>query len=89
VDANEVIEHGIGIGRNTMNWLLSGWEIVSGLALFVGLVVVLALLRPSPGQLQERYIVRFPGAWIIVGLSMTFAFGASVALIAVGAGVLR
>lgn len=67
-----------------MQWLLSGGEIVAGVALFVGLVVLLALLRPPKGSLQERVIVRFPLAWIIVGLPLTFAFGLSVALIAIG-----
>jgi hypothetical protein len=72
-----------------MDQLLHGSEIVAGLALFVGLVVVIRLLRPPQGALQERLIVRFPGAWIIVGLPMTFLFGVSIALIAVGTGVLR
>lgn len=72
-----------------MNWLLAGSEIVAGLALLVGLVVMVALLRPPRGTLQERIIVSFPGAWIIVGLPLTFAFGASLALIALGTGILR
>jgi hypothetical protein len=67
-----------------MQWLLSGGEIVVGVALFVGLVVLVALLRPPNGALQERAIVRFPLAWIIVGLPLTFAFGLSAALIAIG-----
>jgi hypothetical protein len=72
-----------------MDQLLHGGEIAAGLALLVGLVVVIKLLRPPAGQLQERLIVRFPGAWIIVGLPLTFAFGLSIALIAVGTGILR
>jgi hypothetical protein len=72
-----------------MDWLLAGGEIVAGLALFAGLIVMITLLRPPRGTLQERLIVSFPGAWIIVGLPMTFGFGASIALIAVGLGVLR
>ena len=64
-----------------MQWLLSSGEIVAGVALFVSLVVVLSLLRPPNGALQERAIVRFPLAWIIVGLPLTFAFGLSVALV--------
>ena len=72
-----------------MDQLLHGSEIVAGLALLVGLVVVIVLLRPPGGSLQERTIVSFPGAWIVVGLPLTFAFGASVALIAVGTGILR
>jgi hypothetical protein len=67
-----------------MQWLLSGGEIATGVALFAGLVVLIALLRPPKGTLQERGIVSFPLAWIIVGLPLTFAFGLSVALIAIG-----
>ena len=72
-----------------MNWLLAGGEIVAGLALLAGLVAVIALLRPPRGTLQERLVVSFPGAWIAIGLPLTFAFGASMALIAVGLGILR
>ncbi len=72
-----------------MDRLLHGSEIVAGLALLVGLVVAIRLLRPPEGTMQERLIVRFPGAWIIVGLPLTFVFGLSLALIAVGTGVLR
>ena len=32
---------------------------------------VVMLLRPLAGQQQERLIVSFPGAWIIVGLPLT------------------
>jgi hypothetical protein len=67
-----------------MQWLLSGGEIATGIALFVGLVVLITLLRPPKDTLQERAIVSFPLAWIIVGLPLTFAFGLSVALIAIG-----
>ncbi len=72
-----------------MAWLVSGGEIAAGVALFVGLVFLITLLRPPKGTLQERLIVRFPGAWIIVGLPLTFAFGISISLIAVGTGILR
>jgi len=72
-----------------MDQLLHGSEIAAGLALFVGLVVVIALLRPPRGTMQERAIVSFSGAWIVVGLPLTFAFGLSIALIALGAGILR
>jgi hypothetical protein len=72
-----------------MNWLLAGGEVVAGLVLLVGLVVAIAVLRPPRGALQERVLVSFPGAWIVVGLPLTFAFGTAVALIAVGTGVLR
>jgi hypothetical protein len=67
-----------------MQWLLSGGEIVAGIALFVGSIIVLSLLRPPKGTLQARGIVNFPLAWLIVGLPLTFAFGLSVALVAVG-----
>ena len=72
-----------------MNWLLAGGEIVAGMALLAGLFVVVALLRPPSGTLQERTIVSFPGAWIMVGLPLTFWFGLSIALMAVGLGILR
>jgi hypothetical protein len=72
-----------------MNWLVAGSEVVAGVALFAGLVVAIALLRPPRGTLEERAVVRFPGAWIVVGLPLTFAFGVSVALIVIGAGILR
>lgn len=72
-----------------MDWLVGGGEIVLGVALFVGLAFVVSVLRPPRGALQERLIVRFPGAWIIVGLPLTFAFGASIALMAIGTGILR
>ncbi len=72
-----------------MDWLVHGGEVVAGIALFIALVFVIVLLRPPQGTLQERLIVRFPGAWIIVGLPLTFGFGVSFALIAVGTGVLR
>jgi hypothetical protein len=72
-----------------MAWLVSGGEIVAGIALFAGLVFLITLLRPPKGTLQERLIVRFPGAWIMVGLPLTFAFGVSIALIAVGTGILH
>ena len=71
-----------------MNWLISGSEIVGGVALMAATVALVMILRPREG-LQERLIVRFPGAWIIVGLPLTFLFASSVALIAVGSGILR
>jgi hypothetical protein len=71
-----------------MQWLVQGGEIVAGVGLFALLIFVIILLRPPAGTLQERAIVRFPGAWIIVGLALTFAFGTSIALIAVGLGIL-
>jgi len=47
-------------------------------------VCLLLLLRPPAGQTKERLIVRFPGAWIIVGLPLTLSFGASILVIAFG-----
>ena len=76
-------------GGTAINWLVGGSEIVLGVALLVGLVFVVLVLRPPRGALQEIRIISFPGAWIIVGLPLTFAIGASVALIAVGIGILR
>jgi hypothetical protein len=74
-----------------MNWntLVHGSEVVAGVALFVGLVVLIWSLSPPAGQLQERRIVSFPGAWIIVGLPLTFGFGISVALVAVGLSLIK
>jgi hypothetical protein len=37
------------------------------------------LLRAREGQ--ERLIVRFPGAWILVGLLLTFWIGSGAALL--------
>ena len=67
-----------------MSWLISGGEITSGIALFLGLVFLLAVLRPRPGTLEPRQIVRFPGAHVVVGLSLTVGFGVAVALIVIG-----
>ena len=71
-----------------MNWLIGGSEILLGVALLAAAVAAIVVLRPREG-LQERFIVRFPGAWIAVGLPLTFLIGTSVALIAIGVGVLR
>jgi hypothetical protein len=71
-----------------MNWLIGGSEILLGVGLLAAGVATIVVLRPREG-LQERLIVRFPGAWIAVGLPLTFLIGTSVALIAVGVGVLR
>lgn len=67
-----------------MSWLIGGSEITSGIALFVGLVALMIWLRPPRGTLQEHRIVRFPGAWIVVGLPVTFAFAFSVTLVVMG-----
>jgi hypothetical protein len=75
----------MGTGRKTeMTWLIGGSEIVMGIALLVGLVMVIAFLRPPRATMQERLILRAPGAWIVVGLSLTIGFAASIALIVVG-----
>jgi len=71
-----------------MNWLISGSEIVAGVVLLVATSAVIMFLRPRDG-LQERLIVRFPGAWIVVGLPLTMLIGTSIALIAVGVGILH
>jgi hypothetical protein len=71
-----------------MNWLIGGSEVVSGIALLVATGAAIGFLRPR-NSLQERLIVRFPGAWIVVGLSMTILIATSVALIAIGASDLR
>jgi hypothetical protein len=67
-----------------MDWLMSGGEITMGIALFLGLVFLVAVLRPRPGTLDPRAIVRFPAAHIVVGLSRTVGFAFAVALIAIG-----
>jgi hypothetical protein len=72
-----------------MQWLVGGSEIVAGVTLFIGWVFLILFLRPPQGTLQERLIISFPGAWIIVGLPMAMMFGVSIALVATGIGVLR
>jgi hypothetical protein len=70
-----------------MNWLIAGSEALAGVLLLAGAVATIWLLRPD--GLQEKRIVRFPGAWIVVGLALTFWVGTSIALIAVGSGILH
>ena len=53
-----------------------------GVAWFVANIFVLMILRPPSGQTLERMIVRFPGAWIVVGLPLTLSFGGSALLTA-------
>jgi hypothetical protein len=47
-----------------------------GACWFAANILLLQLLRPRDG-FQERLIVSFPGAWIVVGLPLTVSFGAS------------
>jgi hypothetical protein len=75
-------------GGKAMSWLVGGSEVALGIALFVGLSFLVAVLRPR-GTLQERRIVSFPGAWIVVGLPLTAGFAVAIALVAVGLGILR
>lgn len=58
-----------------------------GAALVATGALLVILLRPRNGQ--ERLVVRWPGAWIVVGLLLTCWIGSGVALLAVGAGILR
>jgi hypothetical protein len=53
-----------------------------GLAWFAANILVVMMLRPPRGQTEERFIVSFPGAWIVVGLPLTLSFGASALLTA-------
>jgi hypothetical protein len=55
--------------------------LIGAVLLAVGIALVL-MLRPTGNQ--ERLIVRFPGAWILVGLLLTFWIGAAVSLIVTG-----
>ena len=53
-----------------------------GVVLLVTGVLVVMLLRARDGR--ELLIVRFPGAWIVVGLLLTFWIGSGAALLAAG-----
>lgn len=53
--------------------------LIGAVMLALGILAVV-LLRPRDGK--ERAIVRFPGAWIVVGLMLTFWLGGSVAIMA-------
>jgi hypothetical protein len=57
-------------------------RIALGAVFLVAAVLVVLLLRARGGR--ERLIVRWPGAWIVVGLLLTFWIGTAVALIATG-----
>jgi hypothetical protein len=56
-------------------------DFLGAILLATGIFVVV-LLRPKNGV--EHRLVRFPGAWIIVGLLLTFWIGAGVAFVAAG-----
>jgi hypothetical protein len=53
-----------------------------GIVWFAANILIVMLLRPPRGQIQDRAIVSFPGAWIIVGLPLTLSFGGSALLTA-------
>jgi hypothetical protein len=55
---------------------------LTGAILLATGVLAVIILRPTNGV--EHRLVRFPGAWIIVGLSLTCWIAAGVALIAAG-----
>ncbi len=57
-------------------------RIALGAILLVAAVLVILSLRPT--DRQEKPIVRWPGAWIVVGLLLTLWVGTAVALIATG-----
>ena len=59
-------------------------RMVLGAALLAATVVLIWFLRPGDGR--EKLIVRFPGAWIVVGLLLTGSIATAVALIATGVG---
>jgi hypothetical protein len=57
-----------------------------GVGVLAATVLLIVLLRPRDNH--ERLIVRWPGAWILVGLLLTMSFGTDVALIATSIGIL-
>ena len=59
-------------------------QLLLGAGLLAVSVALVLVLRPSSGQ--ERLIVRFPGAWIVVGLLLTSSIGTAVALIVTSVG---
>jgi hypothetical protein len=56
--------------------------ILLGAGLLAATIVLILFLRPSTGQ--ERLVVRFPGAWIILGLLLTGSIATGVALVVAG-----
>lgn len=57
-------------------------RLLFGIGLLLANVIALTFLRPRNGQ--ERWLVRFPGAWIIVGLLLTISFACAAGLILTG-----
>jgi hypothetical protein len=53
-----------------------------GLIVLATGILAVILLRPKNGV--EHRLVRFPGAWIIVGLALTCWIGTGAALLAAG-----
>jgi len=58
-----------------------------GLVILAVTVVLIMLLRPRDGK--ERWLVRLPGMWIVLGLLLTVSATTGVALILTGAGLLH
>lgn len=58
-----------------------------GLGWFAANVFVFLLLRAR--DQRERAIIRFPGAWIPVGLLLTSSFAGSIAVVLLSLGLLR
>ena len=57
-------------------------KMLIGAVLLAAGIALILLLKPRGSQ--ERVIVRFPGAWILVGLLLTFWIGTAVSLIVTG-----
>ena len=62
-------------------------RVLLGLCGFVANVLVLVLFLPRDGR--EVAVLQFLGAWISVRLLPTSSFGASIALMVVGFGLVR
>jgi hypothetical protein len=58
-----------------------------GIAIVAATVLLLMLLRPRDGK--ERWLVRLPGMWIVLGLTLTISATTGVALILTGVGLLH
>jgi hypothetical protein len=59
---------------------------VYGACLLVATSLLVVALRPRDGK--EKRLVRLPGMWILLGLLLTTSFGAGIALLAMGVGIL-